>query len=174
MLDKMENHMRLEHFLKLSEQYPIARQVVTSNLAVPDWEPYAESLGRIYRAVDSDDPPIRATSFSHMATDSHDAELWEASFCSTSGQVCRMSENARTPWRAMALSHIVNYLIAQELLGEEAVHAYVGKEPSGRNFNEFSLNSEGKPHNPVIVSGALAVISLIKPAESKEKRFKFI
>jgi glutaminase len=33
------------------------------------------------------------------------------------------------------------------------VHDHVGFEPSGRAFNEFVLNSNGLPHNPLINAG---------------------
>ena len=101
------------------------------------------------------------------------AKNWEMSFCSTSGQLFNTNPNEKL-WCIDTMTTIVNYIIAQELLGEEIVHKYVGKEPAGRHHNEFNLNSHGIPHNPALHAGALLIISLIKPNESKEDRFAYI
>ena len=61
-----------------------------------------------------------------------------------------------------------------EDLGEDEVHKYVGREPSGQAFNELTLNKDGKPHNPLINSGAIMTTSLIKNKSSLAERFEYI
>src|SRR5262249_29435220 len=61
--------------------------------------------------------------------------------------------------------------VALEEHGEAVVHRHVGREPSGRGFNELTLNKEGLPHNPLINSGAIMTCSLIKPEMDAADRF---
>ena len=57
--------------------------------------------------------------------------------------------------RSFSLSYrkLVTYGIALEELGEDTLVKHVGREPSGRNFNELTLDDKGLPHNPFIDSG---------------------
>jgi glutaminase len=66
----------------------------------------------------------------------------------------------------LVLSKPITYCIALEMHGPEVVHRSVGREPSGRNFNELILDHNNRPHNPLINSGAIACVSLILPERS--------
>jgi glutaminase len=55
----------------------------------------------------------------------------------------------------------MTYCLALEENGADEVHRYVGREPSGQLFNELTLSSEGKPHNPMINAGAIMCSSLV-------------
>ena len=49
---------------------------------------------------------------------------------------------------------------------------YIGKEPSGSEGEALTLK-DGKPHNPLIMTGGLAVSSLIKPTLLFSERFEY-
>lgn len=68
----------------------------------------------------------------------------------------------------------INYAMALEEHGMDIVHHYVGREPSGRSFNELALNKYGKPHNPLINSGAIMTCSLIKNKVDRSVRFDYV
>jgi len=54
------------------------------------------------------------------------------------------------------------------------VHRHVGREPSGRSFNELALNPQGLPHNPMVNAGAIMTTSLIRPEENIADRFDHV
>ena len=82
--------------------------------------------------------------------------------CSIDGQRAAFGD-ALTPFCVQSCSKPITYAITLEMHGEEVVHRSVGREPSGRNFNELVLNHENRPHNPLINSGAIVTTSLIFP-----------
>jgi len=55
-----------------------------------------------------------------------------------------------------------------------AVHRHVGREPSGRGFNELSLTDDGLPHNPMINSGAIMSCSLLRSRDELADRFDHV
>jgi glutaminase len=73
-----------------------------------------------------------------------------------------------------SVSKPVNYCLALEEHGEAVVHRHVGREPSGRGFNELTLNKEGLPHNPLINSGAIMTCSLLRAQATPADRFDHV
>jgi len=72
--------------------------------------------------------------------------------CTIDGQLySRYDGNCseKTKFTVQSVSKVITYAIALETSGEKAVHEVVGREPSGRSFNELTLDAKGKPHNPV-------------------------
>ena len=70
------------------------------------------------------------------------------------------------------------YAVCLNELGAKSVHQYVGQEPSGRMFNELSLDFNNKPHNPLLNSGAIMscaiLLSLVKPDMKISEKFDFL
>ena len=81
---------------------------------------------------------------------------------SKSGNVYTAGD-AETRFTIQSISKIISLCAALESCGYDAVFDRVGMEPSGEAFNsivELDLVS-GKPYNPMINSGALAIVDLL-------------
>lgn len=94
-----------------------------------------------------------------------DPTYFGISVCTVDGQRFNIGDT-KIPFSAQSTSKPITYAIACEQRGDELVHKHVGREPSGRNFNELVLNPDGLPHNPLINSGAIMCASLIHPEKT--------
>ena len=88
-------------------------------------------------------------------------EQYGISVCTIDGQRYNIGDT-KIDFSVQSCCKPINYGLALEDLDEEYVHTYVGREPSGQAFNELLLNKQGKPHNPLINSGAIMTTSLLQ------------
>lgn len=81
------------------------------------------------------------------------------------------SGSARQEFTIQSISKPFTYALALDQVGEAAVDARIGVEPSGEAFNEISVDRvTKKPKNPMINAGAITAVSLI-PADGPDERF---
>ena len=100
----------------------------------------------------------------------------------------------KTSFTLQSCSKPFTYAVCLNELGSDIVHQYVGQEPSGRMFNELSLdfNSKNgcviwqrfistildKPHNPLLNSGAIMssalLLNLVKPEMPMSEKFDLV
>ena len=102
-----------------------------------------------------------------------DPDQYGVAFCDIEGNITRFGD-AQVDFCLQSCSKPLTYCLARKLQSTQqadTVHAHVGYEPSGRAFNEFVLNRDGLPHNPLINAGAMMVASLVHPEEEPAKRF---
>ncbi len=81
------------------------------------------------------------------------------------------SGDARAEFTIQSISKPFTYALALDQVGQEAVDAKIGVEPSGDAFNEISVDEHTKtPKNAMINAGAIAAVSLV-PGAGPDERF---
>lgn len=80
------------------------------------------------------------------------------------------SGDAAVEFTIQSISKPFTYALALDQIGEAAVDARIGVEPSGEAFNEISVDDVTKmPKNAMINAGAIAAVSLIPGADADER-----
>lgn len=81
----------------------------------------------------------------------------------TNHKTCIGDYNVR--FTMQSISKLINLCVALEMFGPDKVFEKVGAEPSGEAFNSLiELDTRtNKPFNPMVNSGAIAVVDLILP-----------
>lgn len=102
-----------------------------------------------------------------------DPDGFALSLSSSDGYVYECGD-AGVEFTIQSISKPFTYALALDLIGQDAVDAKIGVEPSGEAFNEISVDkTTKKPKNPMINAGAIAAVSLI-PAGTAQERFALI
>jgi glutaminase len=84
------------------------------------------------------------------------------------------SGDATVEFTIQSISKPFTYALALDQIGQDAVDARIGVEPSGEAFNEISVDVATKtPKNPMINAGAIAAVSLV-PGATPDERFALI
>lgn len=149
----------------------LIRRAVEGNLAVPDFSVLVSDIGQIYTellavrsgSVASYIPQLRRV----------DPEQLAIAVCTVDGQRFSAGDPAAA-FSLQSVSKTAAYCLALDEHGTEAVHAHVGREPSGRSFNELALNPKGLPHNPMVNAGGIMCCSLIRPEADIADRFDLV
>jgi glutaminase len=168
----------LDHRITYDEFKDIARQnsslikkAIQGNLVIPDFQHFVAELTEIYEKVKTNTSGQVASYIPQLSR--VNPEQFALSICTVDGQ--RFSTgDSEINFCLQSVSKPVNYCLALEEHGESMVHRHVGREPSGRGFNELTLNKEGLPHNPLINSGAIMSCSLVKPHCDLADRFDWV
>jgi len=149
----------------------LIRRAVEGNLAVPDFAALAGDIDRMYAEL----LPVRSGAVAAYIPQLArvDPEQLAIAVCTVDGQRFSVGD-ATTPFCLQSVSKTVSYCLALDEHGVEAVHRHVGREPSGRSFNELALNPKGLPHNPMVNAGAIMTCSLIRPEEDIADRFDHV
>jgi len=149
----------------------LIQRAVEGNLAVPDFPALSSDITRMYGELLA----VRSGSVADYIPQLKrvDPDQLAIAVCTVDGQRFAAGD-AATAFCLQSVSKTVAYCLALDEHGAEAVHKQVGREPSGRSFNELALNPKGLPHNPMVNAGAIMTSSLIRPEADIADRFDLV
>jgi len=166
------NTMKYEEFKYCIENHIcILGKILKHELIIPNFESFTQKIQTIYESTKEDNTGNVASYIPQLKRVNPDQ--YGISVCTIDGQRYNIGDT-KVDFTVQSCCKPINYGIALEELGEDNVHKFVGREPSGQAFNELTLNKDGKPHNPLINSGAIMTSSLIKNKSPLAERFEYI
>jgi glutaminase len=148
----------------------IAR-ALTGDLVIPDFPRLEDELREMYENVRENSDGAVADYIPQLKR--VDPEKFGIAVCTVDGQRFSIGDTSDL-FCVQSMCKPINYSLALEEHGSAAVHRHVGREPSGREFNELSLTDIGLPHNPMINSGAIMTTSLLRPQDELADRFDHV
>ncbi|GHJ37693.1 glutaminase A [Streptomyces sp. TS71-3] len=149
----------------------VLTKAVRGDFVIPDFGPFQKEISRIYEDLKQVEEGHVADYIPQLSRVS--PEKFGVALCTVDGQRFAAGD-ADTAFCIQSISKTINYCLALEEHGTELVHRHVGREPSGRGFNELTLNGEGLPHNPMINSGAIMCCSLLHSDWDLADRFDHV
>lgn len=144
------------------------KKIFENDLIINNWSEFTNSIDNIYEKTKVRNNGKLADYIPQLANVNPD--LYGISICTIDGQIYNKGDY-KTEFCVQSCSKPITYLIASDLKNADYIHNFVGREPSGRNFNELCLSNEKIPHNPLINSGAIMCASLIDYKNSLANRF---
>lgn len=166
---KMHDIEAVAHALKVNSV--LITRALTGELTVPSWKEFCAELQSIFEQTTGNVGGNVATYIPALAKVNPDQ--YAVSVCTVDGQRFSIGDHNEL-FGVQSCSKPISYCMALKEHGEQVVHSQVGREASGRGFNEMCLKEipEGKrvfpdrhaiPHNPMINAGAIMSCSMIQP-----------
>lgn len=145
----------------------ILTRAIGGDLIIPEFPQFRNEVTRIFEEVRKIDEGKVASYIPQLGR--IDPKKFGLSFCTVNGQRFNLG-NYSEDFSLQSCSKPILYLIALETLGEEYVHKYVDKEPSGQAFNSMMLSKKNIPYNPMVNGGSIMLCSLLfKDLEASER-----
>lgn len=166
-----EHKINLDEFKKTINQNVVVNKTLTGDLAIPDFQSFTKEIIDIFKDTEGNTDGKVADYIPQLAR--VNPKLYAVSICTVDGQRFSYGDYNKS-FCLQSTCKPINYCIAHEELGEETLHNHIGREPSGRSFNEMALNNDGLPHNPLINSGAIMCSSLIQRDLDVADRFDHV
>jgi glutaminase len=167
-----DSHLDFEMFVAICRRNSgVVSRAIAEELVIPDFPAFVEDISGIYNALETERGGAVADYIPQLGR--VNPEQLAISVCTVDGQRFSVGDS-RVSFCVQSVCKPINYCLALEEHGAEAVHRHVGCEPSGVRFNELSLNEKGLPHNPMVNSGAIMCSSVIRPKSHMADRFDFV
>lgn len=161
----------------------LIERAIKGELAIPDFENFTKKIDEIYSEVLNNNGGAQAQYIPPLAE--ANPEKYGIALVTVDGQVYTKGDSD-IDFSIQSMCKPLNYSFALEELGDEEVHKHVGREPSGRAFNNRDLMERYRsnnmsmsekiaiPYNPMINAGAIMTASLVKSHEPFKDRFLHI
>lgn len=147
----------------------LVERALQGRLVIPDFETFRDEVTEMYESSRENRAGKVADYIPQLARiEPNQSAL---AMCTVDGQRLSLGSHGRS-FSIQSVCKTINYCLALEQHGPDRVHNHVGREPSGRGFNELTLNQEGRPHNPMINAGAIMTMSLVHPELDISDRFQ--
>lgn len=164
--------LTLEQFVAVCEASGgLIARALRGDLVIPDFSRLETELHEIYHTVRDNSDGAVADYIPQLKR--ADPEKFGIAVCTVDGQRFSVGDT-NDLFCVQSMCKPINYSLALEEHGIAAVHRHVGREPSGRGFNELSLTDIGLPHNPMINSGAIMTCSLLRSHDEMADRFDHV
>jgi len=166
------DHLSMDKFCEfIRPNILLVEQVLQGNVVIPDFSSLCTAISEIYQITKSNQNGKVADYIPQLAK--VDPERYGVGLCTVDGQRYSTGD-AGLEFCVQSCCKPITYCLALEEHGAEYVHRYVGREPSGLNFNELALANDGEPHNPMINAGAIMCSSMIQPGLDLGSRFDYL
>eukprot|EP01060_Flectonema_neradi_P000526 TRINITY_DN1032_c1_g1_i1.p1 TRINITY_DN1032_c1_g1~~TRINITY_DN1032_c1_g1_i1.p1 ORF type:complete len:934 (+),score=201.10 TRINITY_DN1032_c1_g1_i1:536-3337(+) len=142
-------------------QTTILRAVLLDRLSVPSWSHFVRNVSTIFDDVLAGENSGQNAQYIPELRDA-DSSPFALAVCTSEGQECFFG-NADDFFSVQSTGKTFAYSMALQQFGKDEVHKYVGQEPSGRAFNDFTLTRSGNPFNPVTNAGSIVTCSMVTP-----------
>jgi glutaminase len=146
----------------------LVERAVRGDVVIPDFRAFSQTVHRLFEETRSNRTGHVATYIPQLGR--VEPEQYGLALCTIDGQRLHLGDSD-VEFCVQSCCKPINYCLALEAHGETGVHRHVGREPSGRGFNELTLDFEGKPHNPMINAGAVMCCALIEQGKPIADRF---
>lgn len=171
-LRKAPPELSQDEFAAMVEFSPaLVEQVLTRQMTIPQFTDFTNIIEEIYNEVEQNRGGKLANYIPQL--ERVDPEKFAVSVCTVDGQRFHLGD-ADDNFCVQSCSKPITYCLALEAKGEEEVHKYVGAEPSGKTFNELTLNAKSQPHNPMINAGAIMCGALLNKGQDASDRFDHV
>ena len=162
---------RGDFLIIINKHIQLLKKIFQNELVIPNFKEFASKIYSIWeKTKDIEDGKV-ADYIPQLAR--INPNQYGVSLCTIDGQRYSIGDS-KIDFSVQSCCKPINYGIVLNDMGSDVVHEYVGREPSGQAFNELLLNKQGKPHNPLINSGAIMTTSLIKGTSTAAERFEYI
>lgn len=149
----------------------LLERALSGRLVVPDFCGFTSAIEEIFHASKSNKSGHVADYIPQLARVA--PEKFGVSICTIDGQMFSIGDTHEY-FSIQSTCKPINYCLALQELGEDFVHRYVGREPSGHSFNEITLDAQRRPHNPMINAGAIMCASMIQRGLNPAEKFDFV